>query len=148
VEGHGGEGWSLEPYPLLEGKTLVARAKAAILRALREAGEEGLPRKVLLEDVMAQATVSERTAKTALANLRTRRKVKEAVLGGRGNSKAYRLADHQDFFAQNGKSALRNGVDFGQNLLLQRVGEADSGDGRGTLEPLEEEAGSEWEVEL
>ncbi|WP_093008422.1 AAA family ATPase [Thermus arciformis] len=148
VEGHGGEGWSLEPYPLLEGKTLVARAEAAILRALREAGEEGLPRKVLLEDVMAQASVSERTAKTALAHLRTRGKVKEVALGGRGNPKAYRLVDSKYFFAQKGESALRSGADFGQSPLPQRVGEADPGEGRGTLEPLEEEAGSEWEVEL
>ncbi len=32
--------------------------------------------------------------------------------------------------------------------MPQRVGEADPGEGRRTLEPLEEEAGSEWEVEL
>jgi hypothetical protein len=148
VEGHGGEGWSLEPYPLLEGQTRVAKAEAAILQALREAGEGGLPRKVLLEDVMARTTVSERTAKTALANLKSRGKVKEVTLGGRGNPKAYRLVDSRYFFAQNGESALRNGADFGQSPLPQKVAGADPGEGRGTLEPLEVEAGSEWEVEL
>jgi hypothetical protein len=148
VEGHGGEGWSLEPYPLLEGQTQVAKAEAAILQALREAGEGGLPRKVLLEDVMARTTVSERTAKTALANLRARGKVKEVALGGRGNPKAYRLVDSRYFFAQNGESALRNGADFGQSPLPQKAAGADPGEGRGTLEPLEVEAGSEWEVEL
>lgn len=148
VEGHGGKGWSLEPYPLMEGRTSVARAEAAILQALREAGEGGLPRKVLLKEVMARATVRERTATTALANLRARGKVAEMALGGRGNPKLYRLVDSESFFAQKGESALRNGTDFGQSPLPQRVGEADPGEGRGTLESLEEEAGSEWEVEL
>ena len=135
VEGHGGEGWSLEPYPLPEGQTRVAKAEAAILQALREAGEGGLPRKVLLEDVMARTTVSERTAKTALANLKAREKVEEVALGGRGNPKAYRLVDSRYFFAQNGKAPLGTALILGKAPCPRRWLEPIPGKVAGRLSP-------------
>ena len=145
-----GEGWTLEPYPPPEGQTLVARAEAALLHALREAGEGGLPRKALLEDVVARVDVSERTAKSALANLKARGAVTEVALGGRGNPKAYRLTASKDLFAQNNQnetSALRNAAYFGQNPLPRKASEIHSGED-GPLEPPEGKADCEWEVEL
>ena len=125
-----GEGWTLEPYPLPEGQTLVVRAEAALLHALREAGEGGLPRKALLEDVVAQVDVSERTAKSALANLKARGAVTEVALGGRGNPKAYRLTASKDLFAQNNQnetSALRNAAYFGKTHCPERQAKSTQG---------------------
>lgn len=116
-----GEGAYFRPYPLPEAVTLEERAEKAILELLAEAGEEGLPRKALLEEVVQRGNVSERTAKRALSGLRERGLVEEVALPGRGAPKVLRLPrpNLSMPLAQNRENAVQDEEGFWANSLAQ-----------------------------
>lgn len=116
------EGCYFKPYPLPEGQSLEEKAEAVILLVLQEAGEEGIPRKELLEEAVRRANVSERTAKAALSALRGRGAVEVVELPGRGAPRVYRLADCVVSFAQNRENAVQDEADFGQSRLPKMDG--------------------------
>ncbi|MFN4073525.1 MAG: AAA family ATPase [Thermus sp.] len=86
-----GEGAYFKPYPLPEAATLEERAEKVILELLAQAGEEGIPRKALLEEAVRRGNISQRTAIRALSELRGRGLVEEVELPGRGAPKVLRL---------------------------------------------------------
>ncbi|RTH11680.1 hypothetical protein CSW46_03920 [Thermus scotoductus] len=116
-----GEGAYFRPYPLPEAVTLEERAEKAILELLAEAGEEGLSRKALLEEVVQRGNVSERTAKRALSGLRERGLVEEVALPGRGAPKVLRLPrpNLSMPLAQNRENAVQDEEGFWANSLAQ-----------------------------
>jgi len=116
-----GEGAYFKPYPLPEAATLEERAEKVILELLAEVGEEGLPRKELLGEVVQRANVSERTAKRALSGLRERGLVEEAELPGRGAPKVLRLprSNLSISLAQNRENAVQDEERFWAKGLAQ-----------------------------
>ncbi|MCS6869278.1 AAA family ATPase [Thermus sp.] len=127
-----GEGAYFRPYLLPESTTLEEQAEKAILALLGEAGEEGLPRKVLLAEVVARANVSERTATRALGGLRAKGVVAEEELPRPGRPKVLKLSIP---LAQNRGNALQDEKIFCANPLAQnppfgtKTPEGGSGDG-------------------
>jgi len=118
------DGCLFKPYPLPEGQTLEEKAEAALLALLSEAGAEGLPRKDLLQQVIARANTSESTAKRALQALQRRGVVEEEELPGRGRPKVLRLSGQSSPsyigpLAQKGENAVQDDAGFWAKPLAQ-----------------------------
>ncbi|RTI00371.1 hypothetical protein CSW29_05995 [Thermus scotoductus] len=114
-----GEGAYFKPYPLPEAATLEERAEKVILELLAQAGEEGIPRKALLEEAVKRGNLSKRTAIRALSELRGL--VEEVELPGRGAPKVLRLPRPglSISLAQNRESSVQDAKGFCANPLAQ-----------------------------
>jgi len=93
-------------------------------RGEAEAGAEGVPRKDLLQQVIARVNMSEHTAKRALQALQRRGVVGEEELPGRGRPKVLRLSGQSSPsyigpLVQKGENVVRDDAGFWAKPLAQ-----------------------------